>query len=596
MGGSYLGTIEVLDIRSNAGTDIMAAPIQYLGRDAKDMKYRFNWNAPIIWSQHEPNTFYHAAQLLLKTSDLGTTWKEVSPDLTRNEIEKQGKGGVPYTNEAVGAENYGTISYVVESPHEQGVIWVGTDDGLVQITQDGGENWSNVTPNGLQECLVNAIDVSPHDPATAYIATTRYKFNDHKPALYKTSDYGKTWTNITGNIPNGAFTRVVREDHEKQGLLVAGTELGVYFSLDDGGSWHSLQLNLPICPITDLIIKHNDIVAATSGRSFWVLDDIELLRQIDLEESNLKIYNPPMAMLTSSYSQMNGSSPSGTNRYAGVNPATGVVLYYQIPENMDTLDYELQIKDNSGKLIRTISSSPDKTATWAGGPPAPSKLPTKKGLNRFVWDMRHETMPGVPNVYIEASFRGHKVSPGTYSISLDNGKETVMSEVTIDDHPMYPTTDQEYQEYAELMSTMEGTLTNMHQTINRLDEISKQIQSVLDHVDKATHTDIYNQGKDIIQRIKSWDEDMVQRKSTAYDDVENFPNKLTANYMFLINQCESTIPRVTAAVKERKMELDEQWAPLRMAAQKLQNEISQDFNQKLWEAGVGAILIKEQGS
>ena len=191
MGGSYLGTIEILDTEAKASTQIMAAPIQYLGRDSKDMKYRYNWNAPIIWSQHEKNTFYHGAQLLLKTTDNGKNWTEISPDLSNNEKEKQGKGGGPYTNEAVGAENYGTLSYVIESPHEPGVIWAATDDGVLQITKNGGTTWENVTPKNLPETLINSIEVSPHDKATAYIATTRYKFNDYTPAIYKTTNYGR---------------------------------------------------------------------------------------------------------------------------------------------------------------------------------------------------------------------------------------------------------------------------------------------------------------------------------------------------------------------------------------------------------------------
>ncbi len=251
LGGSYQGTIEVLDMETQGSTNIMAAPIQYLGMDAKDMKYRFNWNAPIIWSQYEPNTYYHGAQVLLKTQDWGKTWTEVSPDLTRNEKEKQGKGGVPYTNEAVGAENYGTIAYVMESPHEKGVIWTGSDDGLVHLTRDGGKTWTNVTPKGLAECLVNAIEVSPHDPATAYIATTRYKFNDYTPGIYKTTDYGKTWTNSSKGIPYGAFTRVVREDTKVKNLLFAGTETGIYLSKDGGATGipsnsTSRSLRLPI--------------------------------------------------------------------------------------------------------------------------------------------------------------------------------------------------------------------------------------------------------------------------------------------------------------------------------------------------------------
>ncbi len=186
--------------------------------DPKDIKYRFNWNAPIIWSLHEANTFYHGAQYLLKTSDWGKTWKEVSPDLTRNEKEKQGRAGGPYTNEEVGAENYGTLSYIIESPHEKGVIWTGSDDGVVSLTRDGGANWTNVTPKGLAECLINAIEVSPHDKATAYIATTRYKFNDHTPGLYKTTDYGATWTKINNGLPANTFSRVVREDDVRKDL------------------------------------------------------------------------------------------------------------------------------------------------------------------------------------------------------------------------------------------------------------------------------------------------------------------------------------------------------------------------------------------
>lgn len=222
----------MLDNKSKASTNIMAAPIQYLGRETKDMKYRYNWNAPIIWSKHETNTYYHGAQYLLKTTDNGKSWTEASPDLTRNEKEKQGKGGGPITNEAVGAENYGTLSYVIESPHEKGVIWTGSDDGLVYLTRDGGANWQNVTPTGLQECLINAIEISPFDKGTAYIATTRYKFNDHTPGIYKTTDYGKTWTRISNGIPVGAFTRVVREDDTRKDLLFAGTESGLYVSWD----------------------------------------------------------------------------------------------------------------------------------------------------------------------------------------------------------------------------------------------------------------------------------------------------------------------------------------------------------------------------
>ncbi|MGB5692229.1 MAG: glycosyl hydrolase, partial [Flavobacteriaceae bacterium] len=274
LGGNYLGTIEVLDMESKQETKIMAAPIQYLGRAARDMKYLYNWNAPIIGSKHEPGTYYHCAQVVLRTRDMGLSWEEISPDLTRNMDDKQGNGGGPYTNEAVGAENYGTIVYMIESPHEKGVFWTASDDGFVHLTRDGGENWKNVTPKGLAECLVNAVEVSPHDPATAYIATTRYKFNDYTPAIYKTTNYGQSWTNISKGIPYGSFTRVVREDQDRKDLLFAGTEKGLYISWNGGLKWESLQLNLPVAPITDLKVNQGDLIVATSGRAFWILDDL----------------------------------------------------------------------------------------------------------------------------------------------------------------------------------------------------------------------------------------------------------------------------------------------------------------------------------
>lgn len=336
LGGSYQGTIEVLDTKAKATTNIMPAPIQYLGLDAKDIKYRYNWNAPIIWSKHEPNTYYHGSQILLKTTDMGKTWTEASPDLTRNEKEKQGKGGVPYTNEAVGAENYGTLAYVLESPHEKGVIYTGSDDGLVHVTRDGGKTWQNITPAGLQECLINAVEVSPHDKATVYIATTRYKFNDHTPGLYKSTDYGKTWAKINTGIPNNAFTRVIREDDVRKDLLFAGTELGLFVSFDGGKQWQVFQLNLPVTPITDLRVHKGDLIAATSGRSFWILDDLNVLRQYKKEQTGLYIFQPEDAYIANGFSAMNAPSPTGVNRNFGVNPANGVLLYYHLPELKST--------------------------------------------------------------------------------------------------------------------------------------------------------------------------------------------------------------------------------------------------------------------
>ncbi|MFN0108304.1 MAG: VPS10 domain-containing protein [Blastocatellia bacterium] len=593
LGGSYQGTIEVLDTQAKASTNIMAAPIQYLGMDAKDIKYRYNWNAPIIWSKHEPNTYYHGSQLLLKTSDMGKTWKEVSPDLTRNEKEKQGKGGVPYTNEAVGAENYGTLSYVIESPHEKGVILTGSDDGFVYLTRDGGANWKNITPKGLAECLINAIEVSPHDKATIYIATTRYKFNDHTPGLYKSTDYGSTWTKIDSGIPHNAFTRVVREDDVRKDLLFAGTELGLFLSWDGGKNWSPFQLNLPVTPITDLRVHKGNLIASTSGRSFWVLDDLSVIRQYKPNAAAFAIYRPDSAYLVNGGSELDESDAefTGANKLRGVNPAGGVVVYYQLPELKKEEHITLEVKDAAGNLVRSFSSKADeKYLRYDGGPRPEPLLPKTKGLNRFVWDLRYATMPGVPNVYIESSYAGHKASPGKYSITVKMDGQTVSTETEILANPLYPTTAAIYAEYHQTMLGMETELTTMHRMTNSLYEKQKQLETLLSSLPTGDKfSAIKKDGEALVKKMKAWDEDMVQRKAKAYDDVDNFANKFTANYLFLINQTESDIPRVNQPSLDRLKELNGQWAALKAKANDILDKDLPALNKRLWDAGLGAI-------
>ncbi len=589
LGGSYQGTIEVLDTKTNASTNIMAAPIQYLAMDAKDMKYRYNWNAPIIHSQHEPGTYYHGAHLLLRTRDMGKTWDEVSPDLTRNEKEKQVKPGVPFTNESVGAENYGTLSYVLESPLEKGVIYTGSDDGLVFITKDGGANWKNITPAGLAECLINAIEVSPFDKATVYIATTRYKFNDHTPGLYKSTDYGKTWTNISNGIPVGSFTRVVREDDKRKDLLYAGTENGVYISFNGGKNWTPFQLNLPNTPITDLRVHQNNLIAATSGRSFWILDDLTLVRQYKLSPTTLSVYEPSPAILASGSSELDGNNPDfdGTNPYRGVNPATGIVVYYDLPELKEKAVVNMTIKDASGKIIRSFSSKADPNyKRYDGAPPKEAQLSTNKGLNRFVWNLRHSTMPGIPNTYIESSFRGHKAIPGMYTINIEAEGKTVSTTATILANPNYPTTVAEYTEFDEVMTNMENTVKEMHTMVNELFAKKQQLDQLIKTLPNGNTK---TSAESLAKKIQAWDEEMIQRKATAYDDAENFLNKFTANYMFLMNQTESDIPSINKPNLDLLKLYTTQWQALKERGENLNKIEIPALNKQLFSEGIGAI-------
>lgn len=596
LGGSYQGTIEVLDTKTKSSYNIMAAPIQYLSMDAKDMKYRYNWNAPIIWSKHEPNTFYHGSQLLLKTTDMGRSWAEVSPDLTRNEKDKQGKPGVPFTNEAVGAENYGTLSYVLEHPNEKGVIYTGSDDGVVSVTKDGGKTWKNITPAGLAECLINAIEVSPFDNATAYIATTRYKFNDHKPGLYKTTDYGKSWTKIDAGIPNNAFTRVVREDAVVKDLLFSGTELGLYISWNGGKNWSPFQLNLPITPITDLKIHQDNLIAATSGRSFWILDDLGLIRQYK-KDSSFKVFQPTPNHITNSFSELDGSNTSftGANRFRGVNAPSGIVFYYQLPSIKETDTVSLTITDSKGNFVRSFSSVPTKkNLDYDGAPPADPLLTKQKGLNRFVWDMLYPTMKGVPNVYIEAGYRAHKASPGKYTFTLRAGSQQQQTTAEILFNPLYNFTAADYEQYHQNLQAVETALNNMHDLVCALDGKREQLAGILKNIPaEEKYKSLKKTGELLLKKMKAWDEDMVQRKSKAYDDAENFPNKFTANYLFLINQMQNDVPVITKPSLNLAAEMNITWIKLKATADDILNKEIPAFNKLCWEAGIGAIWVKD---
>jgi photosystem II stability/assembly factor-like uncharacterized protein len=591
MGGSYLGTIDILDVATQQSTEIMIEPNLYLGLAARDMKYLYNWNAPIIRSQHEENTYFHCAQYVLRTRDEGLSWEVISPDLTRNEDKKQGNGGGPYTNEAVGAENYGTISYMVESPHEAGVFYTGSDDGLVYRTKDNGISWENVTPKGLEETLINSIEVSPHDPATVYIATTRYKFNDFTPALYKSTNYGQSWMLISKTLPKDAYTKVVREDTARKDLLFAGTVAGVYASWDGGLHWKSLQLNLPKTPITDLKVAHNDLVVATQGRSFWILDDLEFLRQTEGQAAeNTKLYTPNPAFWAHWYSSMNSNSPSGQDSFEGVNPATGMVLYYELNEASKEQPIHLQILDAKGRLVNEFYSEKDSDYKSYEGAPSPSKtLMNEKGLNRFVWNLRHHSLPGAPEVYIEANYSGHKAIPGTYTIRLKQGAVVLETKAEIIPNPEISVSKADYQAYEEFMSAGEAAYTDMTRLTNKMYSTQQRLKQLLIKLDQEGLKKLHQQGKDLLKAMSDWDSKMVQRLSKAYDDVENYVNGFTAHYITLINQVDSDIPKITAGARLRMKELNDEWAVLNKESQSIQSDLIPAFNQACYEQGIGVL-------
>ncbi len=417
-GTSILGSISELNTETEELRSLEPYPYFAGFRPGKELRYRFNWNAPVLVSSHDPEVIYHGAQLLLKSTNRGHNWAAISPDLTRNDESKQGTIGGPIMIEGAGGEHYGTIMYIAESPHDAGTIWTGSDDGRVFVTQDGGGNWQDVTPRRMPEAQVNAIDVSPHDPATAYIAVTRYKFDDFTPMIYKTNNYGRRWTSIVKGIGDEAFVRVVREDPGQRGLLYAGTESGVYVSFNDGRQWQPLQLNLPRVPITDLRVHDNDLIAATQGRAFWILDNITPLQQIndDISSQAVYLFRPADAY------RLDGSS---WRPQQAKNPPDGAVIDYAINEAIDDAagSVTLEILSADGGVIRRFSNN--EAEAEQGGfvkgviaePPAPP-LQTERGMNRYVWNLRHDRYEPVSDTIRYVSMRPYRVAPGTYLARL----------------------------------------------------------------------------------------------------------------------------------------------------------------------------------
>jgi photosystem II stability/assembly factor-like uncharacterized protein len=602
MGGSYQGTIELLDLQTKEGKGVMVSPIQYQALEAKNMKYRFNWNAPIIYSKRE-KAYYHAGNVVLKTTDLGKTWNAISPDLTRADTAKLGLGGAPYTNEGAGGENYATIAYLVESRNEAGVFWAGSDDGLVHITRDGGKSWTNVTPTGLPETLINCIEVSPHDNATAYLATTRYKVNDFTPAVYKTTDYGKTWKKINAGIPYGAFPRVVREDDQREGLLYAGTEIGLYVSYNGGESWSPFQLNLPVTPITDLRVHQNDLIASTQGRSIWILDDLGPVRQFgpSISKDSLHLYTPEDTYRVSGRSTLDkvtdeedASIGVGRNGFSGDNPATGVVLYYQLPTKPDTSTATtLDLLDAKGQVIRSFSSKEDdKFVTYPGGPSPDDVLLMKGGLNRFVWDMRAETLPGVPKVFIEGSYDGRKMAPGKYTARLTYGKQAKSVEFNTLADPRIKATEAEYQEQQQVMMSVENSVREIHESVLKMRKVRSQVSEFTKLAkDKPEMKELTVAGNTLVKRMKTWEEKLVQNKSESNDDVINFINRLSADYIFVRGELDSNIPGVTNGQKQRLTELDAEWATLKKEMKTIEDEHVASFNAMCKEKGIEKISM-----
>jgi photosystem II stability/assembly factor-like uncharacterized protein len=588
--GCYQGQITEYDDRLGSARNVQAYPELPLALPMGEMKYRFNWNAPILVSSHNRQILYHAGNVLLKSEDRGRSWVEVSPDLTTNDDEKKGPQGSPITNEGAGGEVYGTIYYVAESPHQAGVFWAGTDDGLVHLTRDGGKTWQNVTPPGLGEAQVNAVEVSPHDAATAYIAVTKYKFNDFTPHIFKTTDYGKKWDRIVEGIGPEAWVRVVREDPVRQGLLYAGTETGMYVSFDGGRQWQSLQLNLPVTPITDLKVQSGDLVAATQGRAFWILDDLSPLRQIDekVAVAELHLFRPRNAIRAFAFGGFGGPNPR-----LGKNPPPGAILDYYVAKSPEG-PITVEILDASGKLVRRYSSQkkdepgrPESAGEEFFGPPPPRPLEVKAGMNRLTWDMRHEPIPRVPGIFSFGSLAGRKAAPGAYQVRLTVGGKAATQPFQLEKDPRLDATAQDFQAQEELSSAIDKELTEIHQSVIRLREVRGQIEDLM-----KRSKDIEADAKGLVEKLTGVEDALIQKRTVDGQTVINFPVRLNHHYIYLRGAVDGAEGAPTEGAKKRFADLQAQWAGHKAKIDELLGAELAALNAKIREKGIPAVVAQ----
>lgn len=591
--GSYGGLITRWEAETKQARIITAWPDNPMGWAAADLRFRFQWTAPIVVSRFDSNVLYHAAQVLFKTTNEGQSWEIISPDLTTNDKSKQGPSGGPITHDNTSVEYYCTIFALAESYHDPDILWVGTDDGLVHITKDGGKSWENITPSGLPPwSLISMIEASPFKEGKAFLAVDRHELDDFAPYIYKTEDYGKTWKKITKGLPEDTFIRVVREDPEKEGLLYAGAETGVFVSFDEGANWQSLQLNLPVVPIHDLVVKENDLVAATHGRSFWILDDLTPLHQLSPETaaSDLFLFKPRDA-----YRMGGGSYPVPG---IGQNPPSGSVVYYYFKEKPEE-EVALEFLDAQGNLIRRFTSRSEEggSADERRGrfDQRSSVVTAERGMNRFVWDMRYPGAERVPGAVLWAGMLAGPVAvPGTYKVRLIVGDKTLTQTWEWKKDPRLTTSREEFEEQFEFLIQIRDKLSQVNRGINRLRSLRSQIEQLLKKA--RAHQDagqVVKRGELLLKTLKDVEDVLIQSRSKSPQDPLNFPIKLNNKIAALASVVASSDHRPTDQSKELFKELAQKAdAQLEILEHVFDKEVDA-LNKLAADAGIPAIWLKD---
>jgi photosystem II stability/assembly factor-like uncharacterized protein len=533
-GGEYDGQLSSYNKKVNQYRMISPDPELHQGSGAEDYKFRFNWTFPIAFSPFNNKMIYAGSNYIVRTVDAGQTWKVISPDLTRHDPKTIKPSGGPITLDNTGAEVYADVFAFAESPLKQGVLWAGSDDGLVQVSVDDGANWTNVTPKELPDwALISYVEPSHFDAATCYVSATRYKSDDTKPYIFKTNDYGKTWVLITNGLPPNTYNRCVREDPNKKGILYCGLETGIYISFNDGANWQSLQLNLPNTPVHDIQIqkREKDLVIATHGRSFWVLDDISPLYQLndEIAKSNIWLFKPRDSYRTP------GGYIEDPNVQEGQNAPNGVIIRYYLKAKPgketklkfytaagDSIITYSNINDNKGKPVK-ISKDYYESKTKR-----PGLLTIDSGMNAFVWDLRYPSAKGDTSATFEGSLDGPLAVPGEYLVELFIGDSLVQKQVfNIINDPRNTFTAVDLKEQFDLA-------IKVHNKVNEVSKATKQIRSVRDQLssfvdaieDSAEAKPFKNLSKPIIDSLTTIEDALHNSKIKAGEDDLRYPMRL----------------------------------------------------------------------
>lgn len=524
-GGTYKGYMMRLDHSLGQTRSTNVWPFNPAGSGAEVMKYRFNWNYPVFFSPHDPDKLYAASNHLHVSYNEGQSWEVISPDLTRADPETIKSSGGPITQDNTGVEYYATIFAVAESPYEEDLIWAGSDDGLIHVTRDGGENWENVTPPmSPKNNMINCIDVHPTIKGGVYVAATSYKFGDYRPYLYKSLDYGKTWEVITMGIDPNHYTRAIRADPERPGLLYAGTEWGMYISFDDGASWQPFQLNLPIVSIRDLHIRDNNLIAATHGRSFWMIDDLKPLHQLNDEVAAGKafLFEPKP-----SYRMAQGGWGGRDERLEGENHPDGVIFHYFVKDYDEGQEVKLEVMESDGALIQTFSNKAKERD---------EKLEVQEGGNRFVWDMRYPGFVEFPGMVLYSSpNQGPKAVPGTYRARLTVDGASVEQPFEIIEDPRLETTREEFQEQFNFLTRVRDKVSEAHQAILDIRSVRKDIEYLKEKVgDKAEYENLRKAAENLEEEMTIIENKIHETRNQSRQDPLNYGIKVNNRLAFLM--------------------------------------------------------------